>query len=91
MWLPNEGKKNNNYYTAACRRIEETGSNIDDEEEWVKWVAEKDEKTCSVCHGRDGKIYEINSVPCDPHPNCRCRRERVSLWEKQKKQSSPRK
>ena len=64
---------------------------IDDEEEWVKWVAEKDEKTCSVCHGRDGKIYEINSVPCDPHPNCRCRRERVSLWEKQKKQSSPRK
>ena len=64
---------------------------IDDEEEWVKWVAEKDEKTCSVCHGRDGKIYEINSVPCDPHPNCRCRRERVRLWEKQKKQSSPRK
>lgn len=51
---------------------------IDEEEDWVKWVSEKDEKTCSVCHGRDGKIYEINSVPKDPHPNCRCKRERVS-------------
>lgn len=51
---------------------------IDEEEDWVKWVAEKDEKTCSVCHGRDGKIYEINFVPKDPHPNCRCKRERVS-------------
>lgn len=60
---------------------------IDEGECRVKWVAEKDEKTCSVCHGRDGKVYEINSVPKDPHPNCRCRRERVSLWEKQKRQS----
>lgn len=64
---------------------------IDDGDEWVKWVAEKDEKTCKVCHGRDGNIYKIKSVPKDPHPGCRCKRERVSLWEIQKKRPSPRK
>lgn len=49
----------------------------DDGEEYVRWVAEKDEKTCSVCKRRDGHIYEIHSVPCDPHPNCRCKRMRL--------------
>lgn len=49
----------------------------DDGEDYVKWVSEKDERTCSVCRKRDGKIYEIDKVPKDPHPNCRCRRERV--------------
>lgn len=43
----------------------------------VKWVAEKDASTCSVCKKRDGKIYVIDAVPSDPHPNCRCKRERV--------------
>lgn len=38
----------------------------------VQWVAEKDEKTCSVCHKRDGKIYMLRSLPPKPHPNCRC-------------------
>lgn len=41
----------------------------------VKWVAEHDESTCSVCRRRDGNIYPIGAVPSDPHPNCRCRRE----------------
>lgn len=49
----------------------------DEGEQYVKWIAEKDAKTCSVCKKRDGHIYEIHSVPNDPHPNCRCRRERV--------------
>lgn len=49
----------------------------DDGEDYVKWVSEKDERVCSVCRKRDGKIYEIGNVPKDPHPNCRCRRERV--------------
>ena len=49
----------------------------DEGEQYVKWIAEKDAKTCSVCKKRDGRIYEINFVPDDPHPNCRCRRERV--------------
>lgn len=49
----------------------------DDGEDYVRWVSEKDEKVCSVCRKRDGKIYETDNVPKDPHPNCRCRRERV--------------
>lgn len=44
----------------------------DEGEDLVKWVAEKDEKTCSVCYKRDGKIYEIDLLPPKPHPNCRC-------------------
>lgn len=50
----------------------------DDGETYVRWVAEKDSKTCSVCRKRDGRIYEIDHVPHDPHPNCRCRRERLA-------------
>ena len=49
----------------------------DDGETYVRWVAEKDSKTCSICRNRDGRIYEIDHVPHDPHPNCRCWRERV--------------
>ncbi len=49
----------------------------DDDEDLVRWVTEKDEKTCSVCNHRDGKIYEIDAVPSKPHINCRCRLERV--------------
>lgn len=49
----------------------------DDGEDYVRWVSEKDERVCSVCRKRDGKIYEIGNVPKDPHPNCRCGRERV--------------
>ena len=49
----------------------------DDGVQLVKWVAERDEKTCSVCKKRDGCIYSIHLVPPDPHPNCRCQRERV--------------
>ena len=37
-----------------------------------KWVAEKDDITCSVCRDRDGKIYPIDSIPAKPHYNCRC-------------------
>lgn len=49
----------------------------DDEEDLVKWIAEKDEKTCSVCHSRDGKVYELELLPPKPHPNCRCRYRRL--------------
>lgn len=49
----------------------------DDEEDLVRWIAEKDEKTCTVCHKRDGKIYKIDLLPAKPHPNCRCSYERV--------------
>ena len=50
---------------------------IDDGEQYVRWVAEIDNRTCTVCEQRNGTIYPIYSVPADPHPNCRCRRERV--------------
>ena len=49
----------------------------DDEEDLVKWIAEKGEKTCSVCHSRDGKVYELESLPPKPHLNCRCRYRRL--------------
>lgn len=49
----------------------------DDGVQLVKWVAERDEKTCSICKKRDGRVYSIHLVPPDPHPNCRCQRERV--------------
>lgn len=38
----------------------------------VQWIAEKDEKTCTVCYKRDGKIYLLGDLPPKPHPNCRC-------------------
>ena len=44
----------------------------------VRWRAENDTKTCKICESRDGKIYSINKVPADPHPLCRCWRERVN-------------
>ena len=38
----------------------------------VKWIAEKDDKTCSICKERDGKIYDLDKIPPKPHYNCRC-------------------
>ena len=49
----------------------------DEDEDLVRWVAEKDEKTCSVCYRRDGKIYSIDELPSKPHINCRCVFERI--------------
>lgn len=50
---------------------------LDDDEDLVRWIAEKDGKTCPTCLGRDGRIYEIEELPSKPHINCRCRFERV--------------
>lgn len=38
----------------------------------VRWVAEKDDKTCPICKERDGNIYDIDKVPIKPHYRCRC-------------------
>ena len=38
----------------------------------VQWIAEDDNKTCSVCKKRDGQIYDIDKVPTKTHYNCRC-------------------
>jgi SPP1 gp7 family putative phage head morphogenesis protein len=38
----------------------------------VMWVSVKDNRRCSVCKSRDGKIYPIEDVPSKPHIGCRC-------------------
>lgn len=43
----------------------------------VKWVTERDEKVCSTCGPRDGKVYDIDKVPVKPHLGCRCWLEAV--------------
>lgn len=43
----------------------------------VRWKAEKDNKTCTICKHRDGRIYSIEQVPPKPHLNCRCEYEEV--------------
>ncbi len=38
----------------------------------VKWIAEDDYKTCSVCRDLDQAFFLLEEVPFKPHPNCRC-------------------
>lgn len=38
----------------------------------VRWVAEKDFRTCDVCSGLDGQIFPLDSVPPKQHWSCRC-------------------
>ena len=38
----------------------------------VRWVTQKDEKTCPTCSPRNGRVYPITNVPPKPHRNCRC-------------------
>ena len=46
--------------------------------EKVRWVAEKDDKTCATCKERDGQVYGINEVP-EKHRHCRCYIVAVSM------------
>ena len=40
---------------------------------YVRWVAEKDDRTCKECLDRDGRVYAIDEVPPLPaHWHCRC-------------------
>ena len=41
--------------------------------QYVQWVSETDERVCSECKKRNGKIYPIDKVPDKPHIRCRCR------------------
>lgn len=43
----------------------------------VRWIAEKDEKTCAVCDERNGKVFILKDLPPKPHIGCRCRTEPV--------------
>lgn len=50
--------------------------------EYVRWVAEIDDRTCKICLDRDGRIYRIDEVPIIPsHWRCRCRLEQSTEEE----------
>jgi SPP1 gp7 family putative phage head morphogenesis protein len=38
----------------------------------LKWNTERDGRVCPECKKRDGKIYNIKSLPPKPHWGCRC-------------------
>lgn len=40
--------------------------------EKVRWVAEKDSRTCGVCISLDGEIFDLDKAPDKQHYNCRC-------------------
>ena len=46
--------------------------------QYVRWVAEKDNKTCDECMALDGLVFLLGDVPDKPHYNCRCRLEPVN-------------
>ena len=40
--------------------------------QFVKWRTAHDERVCSECGPRDGRIYPLKYVPVKPHYGCRC-------------------
>ena len=49
----------------------------DDGVKKVRWITEVDERRCSECKSRHGKIYPIDKIPPKPHRYCRCYVEKV--------------
>ena len=39
---------------------------------YVRWITQGDEKVCSECKERNGKIYPVDNIPAKPHYRCRC-------------------
>ena len=46
---------------------------VDSGVQYVRWVSEIDNRVCTECYKRNGKIYPIDKVPKKPHVRCRCR------------------
>lgn len=44
----------------------------DNDVDSVEWFTEEDERVCSECGKRHGKIYPIDNIPPKPHWGCRC-------------------
>ena len=44
----------------------------DDGVKKVRWVTAADDRRCTECKSRHGKIYPIDSIPPKPHRYCRC-------------------
>ena len=38
----------------------------------VRWVTAVDDRRCTECKSRHGKVYEIDKIPPKPHLHCRC-------------------
>jgi SPP1 gp7 family putative phage head morphogenesis protein len=49
----------------------------DDGVEKVRWITEADDRRCSECKSRHGKVYSIDDIPPKPHRYCRCYVEKV--------------
>ena len=45
--------------------------------EEVRWVTAVDDKRCTECKSRHGKIYPIHKIPPKPHRYCRCYVEKM--------------
>lgn len=43
----------------------------------VRWIDEGDERVCKVCRKLNGKVFDIDKVPPQPHYRCRCLLEPV--------------
>ena len=44
----------------------------DDGVKKVRWVTAVDDRRCTECKSRHGKIYPIDNIPPKPHRYCRC-------------------
>lgn len=44
-----------------------------------KWITEPSKNTCEKCKSLNGKIFDKDTLPMRPHPNCRCRVEEISI------------
>lgn len=47
----------------------------------IRWRAELDDKTCTICKERNGQLYDIREIPPKPHFGCRCWYEAVMVKE----------
>jgi SPP1 gp7 family putative phage head morphogenesis protein len=45
---------------------------IDNDVQRVRWITEEDNRVCSICAGREGKIYNLKDLPPKPHIGSRC-------------------
>ena len=49
----------------------------DDGVKRVRWVTAVDDRRCTECKARHGKVYEIDDIPPKPHLHCRCYVEKL--------------
>lgn len=66
--LNNQVKHNSILFEDAVQKIVYKDAGV----KKVKWIAEDDRKTCSICRELDGVIFLLEDIPTKPHPNCRC-------------------